>query len=440
MKTLVFCFVAVILSIFCASSLVLAEEGMWMFNEIKHLPLDKMKERGLELTPEEIVDLREAIVLIGGGSGAFVSPDGLILTNHHVAYEAIQHESTLEENFIRNGYLARTWDEELTAPEYDVYITKGSKDVTNDILKSVNDDMSFFERYEALEDAKKEMVAKCEKDRDVRCEVVEVLSGMKYYLYTYERIQDVRLVYAPPRSIGEYGGDTDNWMWPRHTGDFSFMRAYVAPDGSFAKYSDENVPYKPELYLPIATTGYEEGSFAMLMGYPGASYRYRSSFSIDLRQNVNYPRYIDMAEAQVGILKKASAKDPELAIRLSDTIKNIENGLKNNRGMLEGMKKSKLLQRKLYREAEFTKFLKANPDLYKKYGDVLPGIKEIYDDLYTYNDKQDRLGYFLYASDLVSQAYTLVKWGIEKTKEDMERERQYQDRNIPNLREYVENT
>jgi hypothetical protein len=420
-------------------SLVLAEEGMWMFNEIEHLPLDTMKARGLELTPKEIVDLREAFVLMGGGSGAFVSPDGLILTNHHVAYEAIQHESTLEENFIQNGFLARTMEEEFSAPEYDVYITKESKDVTDDMLKAVNDDMSFFERYQALEDAKKKMVAKCETDRDVRCEVVEVLSGMKYYLYTYERIQDVRLVYAPPRSIGAYGGDTDNWMWPRHTGDFSFMRAYVAPDGSFAEYSEKNVPYQPEVYIPISTKGYDEGSFAMMMGYPAYSFRYRSSYSIDLWQNVNYPRSIEMDEAQLDILRKASANDPELAIRLSDTIKSIENGLKNSQGMLEGMKKSQLLQRKLYKEAEFTEFLKANPDLDKKYGDVLPGIKEIYDDLYTYNDKQDRLRYFFYVSDLLGQAYTLVKWGIEKTKDNMERERQYQDRNIPNLRDNIEN-
>ena len=419
-------------------SLLHAEEGMWMLDELKNLPVDEMRRKGLELTPDQIYDMKDAIVQIGGGSGAFVSPNGLILTNHHVAFDAIQRGSTLEENFIQNGFLARTHEEELSAPEYSAYVTVDFKDVTDDILQVVNDDMSYFERYQALEDAKKELIADCEKKGDVRCEVVEILSGTKYYLYTYERIQDIRLVYAPPSSIGEFGGDTDNWMWPRHTGDFSFMRAYVAPDGSFAEYSDENVPYKPKAHLPISTKGYDQGSFAMILGFPGYTLRYRSSYSIDLRQNVNYPSFIEMAQAQIDVLRTAGERDPELAIKFAGRIKGLENGLKNSQGMLEGLKKTKLLRRKLDKEKEFMSFLAKHPDLNEKYGDVLPKIGEIYDELYTYNKKQDMLGNLLYGSDLVGLAYTLVKWGIEKTKEDMERERPYQERNIPNQRERME--
>ncbi|UCE18997.1 MAG: S46 family peptidase [Gemmatimonadota bacterium] len=431
------CLLAVVLTIMTVA-FVSGEEGMWMLDELRYLPLDKMKARGLELTAQEIYELKEAIVLIGGGSGAFVSPEGLILTNHHVAFGAIQHESTLEENFIQNGFLARTMEEELHAPEYDVYVTLDFEEVTDDILEAVNDDMSYFERYQAIEEASKELVAECEKDGKVRCEVVNVLSGTKYYLYTYERIKDVRLVYAPPNSIGGFGGDIDNWMWPRHTGDFSFMRAYVAPDGSFAEYSKENVPYKPRVYLPISTRGYDEGSYAMILGYPGYSYRYRSSYSIDLRQNVNYPSYIEMSLAQLDVLRTASQNDPELAIKFADRINSSENFLKNSEGMLEGLKKTKLLQRKLDQEAAFTQFLSEHPDMEEKFGDVLPGIEKVYDELYTYNKKQDMLQNFFYYSDLVGLTYTIVKWGIEKTKDDMDRERQYQERNIPSLRENME--
>ena len=432
---------SILMTVMCAVliwSLLHGEEGMWMLDELKNLPLDKMRRRGLELTPDQIYDLKDAIVQIGGGSGAFVSPKGLILTNHHVAFDAIQRGSTLEENFIQNGFLARTGEEELPAPEYSAYVTVDFKDVTDDILQAVTDDMSYFERYQALEDAQKEIIADCEKGGNVRCEVVEVLSGTKYYLYIYERIQDIRLVYAPPSSIGEFGGDTDNWMWPRHTGDFSFMRAYVAPDGSFDEYSEENIPFRPKVYLPISTKGYDEGSFAMIMGYPGYSLRYRSSYSIDLRQNVNYPSFIEMAQAQIDVLRTAGEKDPELAIKFAGRIKDLENGLKNSQGMLEGLKKTKLLQRKLDQEKEFMNFLAKHPDLNEKYGDVLPKIGEVYDELYTYNRKQDLLGNLLYGSDLVGLAYTLVKWGIEKTKEDMERERYYQERNIPNIKERME--
>jgi len=410
-----------------------ADEGMWMLDELASLPLEQMKAQGLELTPQQIFELKDAVVLIGGGSGAFVSRDGLMLTNHHVAFEAIQRGSSLEENFIRNGFLARTREEELPAPEYEVYVTRDFTDVTDKILKAVNSKMSYFERYQAIEKAQKKLVAEYEKKGNVRCEVVDVMSGSKYYLYQYDRIQDVRLVYAPPSSIGEFGGEVDNWMWPRHTGDFSFMRAYVAPNGRFAEYSQDNVPYHPKVFLPVSTGGYDEGSFAMIMGYPGATYRYRCSYSIDLRQNWNYPSFIDMGQAQIDVLRIAGEKNPELAITFASRIKSLENGKKNSQGMLDGFHKTHLLQRKIDQEKAFTEYLESHPEMKKKYGDVLPGIKAVYDELNTYNQKQDMLQNLFYASDCIGQAYTLVKWGMEKSKPDMEREPQFQQRNIPNI-------
>ena len=412
-----------------------AEEGMWMLDELKDLPFEQMKAKGLELTAEQIYDLKDAVVQVGGGSGSFVSPNGLILTNHHVAFGAIQRGSTLEQNFIQNGFLAKTQKEEIHAPGYQVLITKDFKDVTKEVLKGINEKMSYFDRYKAIEKNQKKLIAECEKGGKVRCSVVEVLSGTKYYLFIYDRIKDVRLVYAPPSSIGSFGGDIDNWMWPRHAGDFSFFRAYVAPDGSPAEYSEENVPYQPKRYLPISIKGYKEGSFAMIMGYPGNTLRYRDSYSMDMWQNHLYPQQIETAKGMLKILEVKSEESPELAIKFADRIAGISNGLKNNQGMLEGLKKTHLLERKLKQEAEFKEYLAQHPDLGKKYGDVLPRISDLYAELKTYDEKQSALDG--QTSDVLGLAYTIQKWGTEKSKKDMDREPQFQERNIPDLKDYL---
>jgi hypothetical protein len=414
---------------------VSAEEGMWMLDELKVLPFDQMRAKGLELTAEQIYDLKDAVVQVGGGTGAFVSLNGLILTNHHVAFGAIQQGSTLEQNFIQNGFLAKNQKEEIHAPGYQVLITKDFKDVTREVLKGISEKMSNFDRYKAIEKNQKKLIAECEKGGKLRCSVVEVLSGTKYYLFIYDRIKDVRLVYAPPSSIGSFGGDIDNWMWPRHAGDFSFFRAYVGPDGSSAEYDEKNVPYQPKRYLPISIKGYKEGSYTMIMGYPGSTLRYRDSYSVDMWQNHLYPEQVEMAKEMLKILNSKSEENPELAIKFADKIAGISNGFKNNQGMLEGLKKTHLLERKLKQEAEFKEYLAQHPDLEKKYGDVLPRIGDLYAELKTYNEKQSLLDGP--TSDVLGLAYTIQKWSTEKTKKDMDREPQYQERNIPDLKDYV---
>ncbi|HVP36409.1 MAG TPA: S46 family peptidase, partial [Terriglobales bacterium] len=414
---------------------VIAEEGMWMLDQLNVLPFDQMKAKGLELTAEQIYNLKDAVVQIDGGSGAFVSPNGLILTNHHVAFGAIQQGSTLEQNFIQNGFLAKTLKDEIRAPGYQVLITEDFKDVTKEALKGVSDKLSPLDRYKAIEKNQKKLIAACEKGGKARCSVVEVLSGTKYYLFTYDRIKDVRLVYAPPSSIGSFGGDIDNWMWPRHAGDFSFFRAYVGPDGNPAEYNEKNVPYHPKKYLPISLKGYKEGSYTMIMGYPGNTFRYRDSYSIEMWQNHLYPFQIESAKEVLKLLNAKSEESPELAIKFADKIAGYSNTLKNNEGMLEGLKKTHLLDRKLKQEAEFKQFLAQNPDLEKKYGEVLPAIGKVYADLKTYSDKQNVLDG--QPSDLLGFAFTIQKWSTEKAKKDMDREPQYQDRNIPDLKDYL---
>ncbi len=253
-----------------------------------------------------------------------------------------------------------------------------------------------------------------------------------------ERIKDIRLVYAPPASIGEYGGDIDNWMWPRHTGDFSFLRAYVAPDGSFAEYSKANVPYKPRAHLALSVSGFRDGSFVMVMGYPGNTFRYRSSYSIDLWQNDTFPMQIRMAQAQLEVLDKASENEPELKVRFADRVKGINNGLKNNQGMVEGLRKSNLLERKRRQEEEFKAFLAGNTELQKQYGDVLPKIAEIYNELRAYQLKQSIMGY-LGASQIYGMADTIYDWVTELAKPEGKREPGYDPKRLPDIRKALQN-
>ncbi len=415
-----------------------AEEGMWLLDEIRNLPEARMKAMGLQLAPEKIISLKDAIVQVGGGTGSFVSPDGLILTNHHVAYGAIQYESTAEQNFIANGYLAETRDKELPCTGYNAYITSSWEDVTGKILSAVKPEMSYGDRYDAIERKKEELVKAAEAAGKVESRVVEMLSGTKYYLFNMERIKDIRLVYAPPASIGEYGGDIDNWMWPRHTGDFSFLRAYVAPDGSSAEYSKANVPYRPRAHLVLSTSGFRDGSFIMVLGYPGNTFRYRSSYSIDLWQNDTFPLQIKMAQAQLDVLEKASENEPELKVRFADRVKGINNGLKNNQGMVEGLRKSNLLERKRQQEAEFKAFLARNGELGREYGDVLPKIAEIYSELRTYQLKQSIMGY-LGASQIYGMADTIYDWVTELAKPEGKREPGYDPKRLPDIRRALQN-
>jgi len=438
-KKLVF---QIVLICLLSITLVHADEGMWLLNSLNQLPWKEMQAHGLKLTPEQIynpngVSLADAIVQIGGGTGSFVSSQGLIITNHHVAFGAIQRQSSSDQDFIRQGFLASTLADELPAKNYSARICTGFQDVTTEILKHVNDDMPYGERYTTIENIKQELLKKYEEDETISAQIVEMLSGTQYYLFTYLTLKDIRIVYAPPRSVGEYGGDIDNWMWPRHTGDFSFMRAYVGPDGKPAEYSEKNVPFKPKKYLKVSLEGIQENDFTMVIGYPGNTMRYRCSYSIDLWQNETYPEQIETFKKTINALEELAGDDRDLQIKYASQIKGLNNVLKNNEGMVEGLKKSRLLERKRKMEAEFTAFLKKNPELDKKYGGVLPELSRIYDELRTYHSKQTTLGNILGNSALLGNARFIHKWSIEKQKNESDREQGYSDKNIERIKKQL---
>lgn len=427
-----------ILQLLLIASLSYSEEGMWLPNDLPEDIIKDMQAKGLELNAKQLYNengtgIVNAVVSLGGGTGSFVSPAGLIITNHHVAYRAVQRLSTAENNYIEKGFLAKTKSEEQPAYGYNAYVILSIKDVTKPVLSKVTDDMSPLERYNAIEKRTKEIVKKAEAGKDVYCAVRNIFSGQKYYLYTYKKIKDIRVVYVPPRSIGEFGGDIDNWMWPRHTGDFSFLRAYIGPEGKTAEYSKDNVPYKPKSYLQIAKQGLKEGDFALIAGYPGRTQRYMTSYGIDNQQNFRLPRRIDLYSRWINILEKASKNDPDAVVKVAGTSKALNNAMKYYQGLMDGFLKFNLLEEKRQKEKDFTHFLKNNKKAKVKFGEVLPKIKALYDGYKTYRLKSDILGY-LRRVRFLGFATTLYKWSLEKQKNDMERDPAYMERRVPSLK------
>jgi hypothetical protein len=392
------------------------DEGMWLLN---NLPIHEMKAKGLQLSAEEIYSstgpsLKDAVVLLGGGTGSFVSPEGLIITNHHVAYGAIQALSTVEHDYLNDGFLAKSRDEELPAENYTAAFVKDIADVTTEILSAVNDTMNSVQWAKAVEAKSREVENAWKEKTKLECRVAEMYSGLKYYLFTTERLLDVRLVYAPPSAIGNYGGEVDNWIWPRHTGDFSIFRAYVGPDGKPARYAKQNLPFKPSKYLPISAQGVKEGDFVMVMGFPGRTFRYRDSYSIAVAQEETYPTTIDFYKTRIDILEKAGKKDRSVGIKMAGKIRGIANTYKNYQGMLEGLRRYRLLSWKQDQEAAFTKWLSTRPEMQQKYGDVLPKLKEAYDELRTFNKKQVVLPNLLTGNDMVRLGVRFMNFAQSK--------------------------
>jgi len=420
---------------------ILADEGMWPLYDLHKLPFDSLKAQGLMLEPNQIYNPKgggicDAVVRVGA-TGSFVSPNGLIITNHHVAYGAVQKQSSVEQNLIADGFYAATRGEEIPAIGYNAYVTLAMDDMTERVLAEINDSMTDFERYQAIDKITKEIVKEAEKGRDVKCRLAKMFGGKQYILYTRFKIRDIRIVYVPPASIGKYGGDIDNWMWPRHTGDFSFLRAYVAPDGSTAEYSEENVPYQSKTYLPISSAGVKDGDFAMIIGFPGRTSRYASSYYIDDLINYYYPNFICMFEDVLELIKEAGARDSSVAIRLASMDAGINNGLKNSYAMLEGFTKAGILQNKIKDEKLLAEFVNAAANLKKKYASVLPSLDSLYRERRKTREKDFILGSLGWA-DFLSMSNGIYKWAVEREKNDMERERGYQDRDSISTREWLE--
>jgi hypothetical protein len=402
-----FILLTVLFLVFAALSF--PDEGMWTMNQLGKLPWEKMQKNGLQLTPEQIystnsTSLKDAIILLGGGTSSFISADGLILTNHHVAYGAIQSVSSVEEDRLKDGFLAKTKGEELSIPAYSAQIVVSQKDVTDEVMSAVSDTMAPESRSKAIQMKSREIEKREKGTTEYECRVSEFYNGVKFYLFTLEVFRDIRLVYAPPTAIGNYGGEVDNWYWPRHTGDFSLMRVYIAPDGKHSKYAKENVPYQPKVFLPISNQGFREGDFAMIMGFPGRTFRYRTSPEIQLAHDETLPLSMELFKLRMDIVEGAGKNDRTTEIKYASQWRGWANVYKNYQGTLEGMKRSNIMKLRKDEERIFQEFLQSKPDLQKKYGTILSDINSMYENLKSFNQKQIALSQLMGSSGILQLA------------------------------------
>jgi hypothetical protein len=351
------------------------DEGMWLPMLIKRLNAEDMAKHGCKLTPEEIYEvnkaaLKDAIVSLEFCTAEIVSANGLMLTNHHCAYGAIQENSSLEHNYLDDGFWAKSFAEELKIPGQTASILVRMEDVTAQILKGIDDNTSAENRSKMISEVSKEITKKAGEEGKYRALVKDMFNGNEFYLFVYETFKDVRLVGAPPQSIGKFGGDTDNWMWPRHTGDFSLMRIYANKENQPAEYSPENVPYKAKHVIPVSMKGYKEGDFAMIMGYPGRTNRYITSPAMELQmQNIN-PIQIKLFGKKLETWKKDMNADTKVRIQYSSKHASLANSWKYYIGQSEGLERLNVIEERKKEEAAFTAWARSS-ETTKKYADVL---------------------------------------------------------------------
>ncbi|HEY5470072.1 MAG TPA: S46 family peptidase [Bacteroidales bacterium] len=360
---------------------VKADEGMWLLPLIEKLNIGKMTELGLKLSAEDIyslnkASLKDAIIIFGGGcTGEIVSSQGLILTNHHCGYSSIQAHSSVEHDYLRDGFWAMSREEELPNPTLAVTFLIRIEDVTTQILANVKQGMTETERTAAILEARVAIEKKAAEGNNYRIQVGSFYGGNYFYLMVYERYTDVRLVGTPPSSIGKFGSDTDNWEWPRHTGDFSVFRVYSGPDGKPATYAKENIPLKPRRYLSVSIKERNIGDFAMILGYPGRTNRYMTSYEINEQLQIVHPDRIKIRGIKQEIWMKDMQSDQKINIQYSNKYFTSSNYWKYSIGQKAGLERLNVKAKKEELENQFNKWVVANPDRKAKYGEALDMIK-----------------------------------------------------------------
>jgi hypothetical protein len=424
-----------------------ADEGMWMPSQIPDL-VPRLRELGFQGEVSTFTDLTGypmgAIVWLGGCTASFVSPDGLIATNHHCATGALQYNSTPERNLLRDGFLATTRAEELSnGPGSQVWVTVSFRRVTDAITGDIDPALDDLERYELIERRIKEQTAACEVD-GLRCEVASFFEGLDYYELAQLEIPDVRLVYAPAAGIGNFGGETDNWRWPRHTGDWSFFRAYVGPDGRPAPFSGDNVPFKPKHVLKVQPRGVDDGDFVFVAGYPGKTQRLYTYDEVKTVVDWTYPSTVRRYQEQIAILEALGQQDEALKLKAASRLRGLHNSLTNRQGMLEGLVDGGILARKKKEQQELVAWIAADPAREAQYGHVLAGLAEVQNATLSTRERDDLLEQMLpplgsrtrvTRNSMVAAAHTALLLAQARELEDVDRDRELQERNWSRIRD-----
>ncbi len=414
-----------------------AGEGMWVPQQLPEIA-GPLKQAGLQLSPEQLSNLTGdpmgAVVSLGNCTASLVSPEGLVITNHHCAYGAIQLNSTPKKNLIKEGFNALTQADEVSAgPNARIYVLEQITDVTAQAkaaLAAAGNDP--FKRTTALETFSKQEIAKCEEEQGYRCQFFSFAGGNTYRVFKNLEIKDVRLVYAPQGSVGKFGGDVDNWMWPRHTGDFSFYRAYVGKDGKPASFSKENIPYRPKNWLKFSDQPLGDGDFVMVAGYPGRTNRYALMAEFENTAQWTYPVIGQHFKNLIALIEAASKQNPEIQVKYASTLAGLNNASKNFDGQLDGFRRINAIGQKQSEETAVLAWLKQQGI---RGHEALAAHQTLVDLTEQYKANQDRdfvLGQFN-GSGVIGVAVNLYRLAIERTKSDAQREAGYQERDLPTI-------
>ncbi|WP_437957733.1 S46 family peptidase [Sorangium sp. So ce119] len=412
--------------------------GMWLPEQMAQHK-DQLKALGLEIAPESLTDPTAsplgAVVSLGGCSASFVSADGLIATNHHCSTRALQYNSTPEQDLLTNGYLARTRAEEKWAgPTARVFVTRAFRDVTGEVRRGIASISSDLARYEEIEKRKKQLVAACEEGRpEVRCSIAEYFGGGKISLIEQLEIKDVRIVYVPHEGIGNFGGELDNWRWPRHSGDFAFFRAYVGKDNRPANHADDNVPYRPAHHLKLASAPLNQDDLVMVAGYPGTTNRLRTAAEVESAVSWQYPKRVSFYEESIALLEDLGKRDPAARIKAQPTIQGYSNYLLKTRGLLDGLVEGGLAREKAKLEEELKAWIDADPARKAAYGGAIEQIAAAHAEQQKTREHDATVSEILSSARLLDAAVTIVRMAEERPKADAERDAEYQKRNWERL-------
>lgn len=414
-----------------------AGEGMWVPQQLPEIA-GPLQQAGLRLSPQQLADLTGdpmgAVVSLGGCTASFVSPQGLVVTNHHCAYGAIQLNSTAQKNLIRDGFSATSAGAELSAgPNARIYVLDRITDVTAQAKAAiVGAGSDALKRTQALETFDKAQVAACESETGYRCELYSFSGGNTYRLFRTLEIRDVRLAYAPPSGIGKFGGDIDNWMWPRHTGDFSFYRAYVGKDGKPAAYAKDNVPYRPQHFLKFADQPLGAGDFVMVAGYPGRTNRYALAAEFDNTANWAYPTAGRQYRELIALVEQAGKQDPDIQVKYAAAMASWNNAAKNYEGQLQGFKRIDAARQKQAEERAVLAWL-------KRQGRDGRAALQAHTQLLALDEQakatrdRDLILRQMRRTGVLGSALSLYRLAIERAKPDAEREPGYQARDLPEI-------